>query len=61
MKKLLFPLDINGESGRGILAQRLFLTTRYLSFVAIGLSFFGIAVSLFSTFTILALFTAGTE
>lgn len=36
-----------------------FMTTRYLSYIAVGLNVFSIVVSLFATAVIAALFTAG--
>ncbi|MBI2442531.1 MAG: hypothetical protein HYV40_01320 [Candidatus Levybacteria bacterium] len=58
-KKVTIPLGYQGKVGRKNFTAVPFMTTRYLSFIAIGLNVFSIAVSLFATFTILVLFSAG--
>ena len=58
-KKVAIPLGYQGRVGKKNFSAVPFMTTRYLSFIAIGLNIFSIAISLFATFTILALFTAG--
>jgi len=58
-KKVVIPLGYQGRVGKKNLTAQPFMTTRYLSFIAIGLNIFSIAVSLFATFAIFALFAAG--
>lgn len=58
-KKVGIPLGYQGRVGKKNFTARPFMTTRYLSFIAIGLNCFSIAVSLFATAIIAALFTAG--
>lgn len=58
-KKVAIPIGYQGTLGKKKISARPFVTTRYLSFVAIGLNSFSIAVSLFATVVIAALFTAG--
>lgn len=60
-KKVVIPLGYQGKVGRKKLTAQPFMTTRYLSYIAIGLNIFSIAVSLFATAVIAALFTAGTR
>lgn len=60
-KKVTIPLGYQGRVGKKNFTAVPFMTTRYLSYIAIGLNGFSIAVALFTTFTILALFTAGTR
>ena len=58
-KKVSIPLGYQGRVGKKNFTAMPFMTTRYLSFVAIGLNIFSIAVSLYATFTIFALFISG--
>lgn len=58
-KKVGIPLGYQGKVGKKKFTAQSFMTTRYLAFIAIGLNIFSIAVSLFATFAIFALFTAG--
>ena len=58
-KKVTIPLGYQGRVGKKNFTAMPFMTTRYLSFIAIGLNIFSIAVSLFATFTIFSLFVAG--
>lgn len=60
-KKVNIPLGYQGKVGKKNFNAQPFMTTRYLSYVAIGLCVFSIAVSLFATAFIVALFTAGTR
>lgn len=60
-KRVVIPLGYQGTVGRKKISARPFVTTRYLSFVAIGLNSFSIAISLFAAAIIAALFTAGTR
>lgn len=60
-RRVTIPIGYQGTVGRKKISARPFVTTRYLSFVAIGLNSFSIAVSLFATVIIAALFTAGTK
>lgn len=60
-KRVVIPLGYQGKVGRKKLTAQPFMTTRYLSYIAIGLNIFSIAVSLFATAIIAALFTAGTR
>lgn len=60
-KKVVIPLGYQGKVGRKKLTAQPFMTTRYLSYIAIGLNIFSIAVSLFATAVIAALFVAGTK
>jgi len=58
-KKIAIPLGYQGKVGRKNFTAAPFMTTRYLSFIALGLNIFSIAVSLFATAILAALFTAG--
>ncbi|HCM37510.1 MAG: hypothetical protein UV61_C0002G0060 [Candidatus Gottesmanbacteria bacterium GW2011_GWB1_43_11] len=58
-KKIAIPLGYEGFLGKKRLSARPFVTSRYLAYIAVVLNGFSIAVSLFATFSILALFTAG--
>ena len=58
-KRISIPIGYEGIIGKKKVSARPFMTTRYLSFIAIGLNCFSIAVSLFTTAVIAALFTAG--
>lgn len=60
-KKMVIPLGYQGKVGRKKLTAQPFMTTKYLSYIAIGLNIFSMAVSLFATAVIAALFTAGTR
>lgn len=60
-KRVVIPLGYQGKVGRKNLTAQPFMTTRYLSYIAVGLNVFSIAVSLFATAIIAALFTAGTK
>lgn len=60
-KRISMPIGYEGTVGKKNMSARPFMTTRYLSYVAIGLCVFSIAVSLFATAVIAALFTAGTR
>lgn len=60
-KKVIIPLGYQGRIGRKNLTAQPFMTTRYLSYIAIGLNAFSIAVSLFATAVVIALFTAGSR
>lgn len=58
-KKVVIPLGYQGRVGRKNLTAQPFMTTRYLSYIAVGLNIFSIAVSLFATAVIAVLFTVG--
>lgn len=58
-KKIIIPLGYQGKIGKKKLTAQPFMTTRYLSFIALGLNIFSIAVSLFTTAILAVLFTAG--
>jgi len=58
-KKIVIPLGYQGKVGRKNLTAQPFMTTRYFSFIALGLNIFSIAVSLFATAVIAALLSAG--
>lgn len=60
-KRIRIPIGYEGTVGKKKMSARPFMTTRYISYISIGLNIFSIAVSLFTTFAILALFTAGTR
>lgn len=60
-KKVLIPLGYQGKLGKKNLTAQPFMTTRYLSYIAVGLNGFSIAVSLFATAIIAALFAAGSK
>lgn len=60
-KKVGIPLGYQGRVGKKNFTAQPFMTTRYLSFIALGLNVFSIAVSLFATAVVAALFTAGTR
>ncbi|MEK7592548.1 MAG: hypothetical protein AAB508_04095 [Patescibacteria group bacterium] len=58
-KKVVIPIGYQGTVGKKHVTARPFITTRYLAYIALGLNVFSIAVSLFATAIIAALFTAG--
>lgn len=58
-RKVNIPLGYQGRVGKKNFTAQHFMTTRYLAYVAVGLNIFSIAVSLFATAIIAALFTAG--
>lgn len=58
-KRIRIPIGYEVAVGKKKMSARPFMTTRYLSFVAIGLNCFSIAVSLFATAVVAALLTAG--
>lgn len=58
-QKVNIPLGYQGRVGRKNFTAYPYMTTRYLSYIALGLNIFSIAVSLFATAVIAALFTAG--
>lgn len=58
-KKIVIPLGYQGKVGKKNLTAYPFMTTRYLSYVALGLNLFSIAVAVFATAIITALFTTG--
>lgn len=60
-KNITLPFGYQGIVGHKKVSAQPYLSTHYLSYVAIGLNIFSIAVSLFSTAVIVALFTAGTR
>ncbi len=60
-KRIKIPIGYEGTVGKKKISAKPFMTTRYLSFIAIGLNGFSIAVSLFASAVIAALFTAGTR
>lgn len=60
-KKIGIPIGYQGSLGKKKLTAQPYVTSRYLAYIAIFLNAFSIAVSLFATFTLLALFTAGTR
>lgn len=60
-KKVIIPLGYQGRVGKKNITAQPFMTTRYLSYIAVGLNAFSMAVSLFATAVIVALFTAGTR
>lgn len=58
-KKVIIPLGYQGKVGKKNLTAQPFMTTRYLSFIALGLNVFSMAVALFATAILAALLTAG--
>ena len=58
-KTITIPIGYQGRVGKKKLTARPFMTTRYLSYIAIGLNVFSMAVALFATLSVVALFTAG--
>jgi len=60
-KRVVIPLGYQGKVGKKNFTAKPFMTTRYLSYIAVGLNVFSIVVSLFATAVIAALFTAGTR
>lgn len=60
-KKINIPLGYQIKVGKKNFTAQPFMTTRYLSYIAVGLNIFSIAVSLFATAIVAALFTAGTR
>lgn len=60
-KEVTIPIGYKGTVGDKKITARPFLTTRYLSYIAIGLNVFSMATSLFATLVVLGLFTAGTR
>ena len=60
-KKVVIPLGYQGKVGKKNITAQPFMTTKYLSYIALGLNIFSIAVSLFATAVVAALFTAGSR
>ncbi|MDP3940974.1 MAG: hypothetical protein Q8Q49_01555 [bacterium] len=60
-KKVTIPLGYKGRVGNKNFTAAPFMTTRYLSYIAVGLNVFSMAVSIFATAVLAALFTAGTR
>lgn len=60
-KRVNIPIGYQGRVGKKNFTAAPFMTTKYLSFIAIGLNCFSIAVSLFATAVVVSLFTAGTR
>lgn len=58
-KKVIIPIGYQGRVGKKKLTAQPFMTTRYLSFIALGLNIFSMAASLFATAIIAALLSAG--
>lgn len=58
-KNITIPIGYSGTVGKKKITAQPFLSTRYLAFIAIGLNAFSMAVALFATLSLLALFTAG--
>ncbi|MEK7543384.1 MAG: hypothetical protein AAB557_00785 [Patescibacteria group bacterium] len=56
-KRILIPLGYQGTVGRKKLTAQPYVTTRYLAYIALVLNIFSMAVSLFTTFSLLAFFT----
>jgi len=59
-KKVTLPFGYVGSYGKKRISAQPYFSTRYIAFIALGLNAFSIAVSLFTTFVIAALFTAAT-
>lgn len=57
-KRIMIPLGYQGTLGRKKLTAQPYVTTRYLAYIALVLNIFSMAVSLFTTFSLLALFSA---
>ena len=60
-KQIRLPIGYEGTVGKKKISAQPFMTTRSLTYISIGLNVFSMAVSLFSTAVIVALFTAGTR
>ena len=60
-KRIRIPIGYEWTVGKKKMSARPFMTTRYLSYLAVGLNAFSVAVSLFATAIIAALFTVGTR
>ncbi|MBI4067055.1 hypothetical protein HY407_01625 [Candidatus Gottesmanbacteria bacterium] len=60
-KRISIPIGYQGRVGKKKISAQPFVTSKYLSYIAIILNIFSMAVSLFATFAIFALFTAGTR
>ena len=60
-KKVVIPLGYQGKVGKKRITAQPFMTTRYLSYFAVGLNVFSIAVSLFASAVVVALLTAGSR
>lgn len=58
-KRITIPLGYQGTLGRKKLSAQPYVTTRYLAYIALALNIFSMAVSLFTTFSLLVLFSAG--
>lgn len=57
-KRIMIPLGYQGTLGRKKLTAHPYVTNRYLAYIALVLNIFSMAVSLFTTFSLLALFSA---
>lgn len=60
-KRIRIPIGYEGMVGKKKISATPFMTTQYLSYIAVGLNAFSIAVSIFATAVVAALFTAGTR
>lgn len=60
-KKIKIPIGYQGRVGKKNITAQPFMTTRYLSYIALGLNVFSIAVSLFATAIFAALLTVGAK
>ena len=58
-KRIRIPIGYEGTVGKKKMTAFPFMTTRYLSYIAIGLNIFSIAVSVITTLFLAAFFTAG--
>lgn len=60
-KKIHIPIGYEGRLGNKKLSARPYVTSRYLAYIAVVLNIFSMAVAAFATFSVIALFVAGTR
>src|SRR3989344_3707979 len=60
-KRIRMPMGYEGTVGKKKISAKPFMTTRYLSYVAIGLNVFSIVIAVISTLFLAIFFVAGTR
>lgn len=58
-KRIRIPIGYEGTVGKKKMSARPFMTTRYLSYVAVGLNAFSMAVSVITTLFLFSFLSAG--
>jgi len=60
-KRIRMPMGYEGTVGKKKISAKPFMTTRYLSYVAIGLNVFSIVIAVITTLFLAIFFVAGTR